>query len=106
MKQIVIVLKIKLLIIINEIMRNLIISFCMIFFFGFASAQETPAKKKQSTDTIQTKKSKHTTTQKSSNTKKGDTVHKQRSEQKKGKTVKSKGNTTPKSKDSITGIRP
>ncbi|WP_289660439.1 hypothetical protein [Flavobacterium panacagri] len=86
-------------------MRNLIISFCMIFFFGFASAQETPAKKKQSTDTIQAKKSKHTSTQKSSNTRKGDTVYKQRSEQKKGKTVKPKGNSTPQSKDSITGKR-
>ncbi|WP_343697901.1 hypothetical protein [Flavobacterium sp.] len=61
------------------------------------SAQETPAKKKQSTDTIQHKKSKHTTQK--SNTKKGDTINRQRTD-KKG-TTKSNRDMTPQRKDSI-----
>lgn len=86
-------------------MKNVIACLCMVLFFGFATAQETPAQKKQSTDTIH-KKSKHpTSTQKSSTTKKGDTVNRQRTD-KKGKTVKS-GNAskTPQRQDSI-GTRP
>ncbi|MCP2025272.1 hypothetical protein L1276_000412 [Flavobacterium sp. HSC-32F16] len=87
-------------------MKHLILSFCMILCFGFASAQETPVQKKQSTDTIHQKKSKHnTSTQKNSNTKKGDTVNKQRTD-KKGKTVKSAQSTTPQRKDSINGTKP
>lgn len=86
-------------------MRNLIASFCIILFFGFASAQETPVKKKQSTDTIHSKKSKHkTSTQKSITTKK-DTVNRQRTEQK-GKTTKSKENTTQQGRDTINRTRP
>ncbi|WP_163393156.1 hypothetical protein [Flavobacterium limi] len=70
-------------------MRNLIASFCMALCFGIASAQEAPAKKRQSTDTVH---SKHTT-KKSTNTRKTDTVSRQGTDQRKGKTVKSKGNT-------------
>lgn len=96
-----IVLKIRLLIKKNEIMRNLIVSFCTVLCFGIASAQEAPAKKRQSTDTVHNS-SKHTT-QKSSNSRKSDTVSKQRTDQKKSKTVKSKRNTnsTTQDKDSI-----
>ncbi|WP_426485239.1 hypothetical protein [Flavobacterium sp. 2] len=85
-------------------MRNLIASFCMILFFGFASAQETPVKTKQSTDTVHSKMSKHkTSTQKNTTTTK-DTINSRT--EKKGKTTKSGGNATPQRKDSINGTKP
>lgn len=82
-------------------MRNLIASFCMALCFGIASAQEAPAKKRQSIDTVHNS-SKHTT-KKSADTRKTDTVSRQSTDQRKGKTVKSKGNTntTTQRKDSI-----
>lgn len=86
-------------------MKNLIVSFCMILFFGFASAQETPVKKKQGTDTIHSQKSKHKSSTQKSTTTKQDTVNRQRTE-KKGKTVKSKENTTQQGRDTINRTRP
>ncbi|WP_294957827.1 hypothetical protein [uncultured Flavobacterium sp.] len=87
-------------------MKNLFLSFSLLLCFGLASAQETPVKKKQSTDTIQKKNKHHTDTQKSS-TRKADTINKQRTEQKKGKTSKSKNTdaTSPR-RDTINGTRP
>ena len=82
-------------------MKNVIACLCMILFFGFESAQETPSQKKQSTDTTHTKSKHPTKTQKSSTTKKGDTINRRRTD-KKGKTVKSGNvNKTPQSQDSI-----
>jgi uncharacterized membrane protein len=86
-------------------MKNLFLIGSMMLFFGYASAQETPAKVKQSTtktDTVQSKKTKKSTTKSSTTTHKTDSVS-QRNGQKKGKMKSSTTTTTQ--RDSLSGIK-
>ncbi|WP_135223782.1 hypothetical protein [Flavobacterium foetidum] len=78
-------------------MRNLILSFCMILFFGFASAQETPRtnKSKTQTDSTYQKKGKHT----KGTVKRGDTIKSKTPTQKQRKS--GSPTTTPPRRDTI-----
>ena len=84
-------------------MKNLIVTCSMLLCFGYAFAQETPQKTKQSktkTDTVYNKKEKRTT-EKSTAKRKTDTVSSNRTHQKKGNTTKTKGTETVPQRDSI-----
>ncbi|WP_345139506.1 hypothetical protein [Flavobacterium ginsengiterrae] len=80
-------------------MRNLFLIGCMLFSFSYASAQETPQKKRSTTKT-------DTVHKQNTSRSKTDTVNKQRTEKKKGMSKSTNKQTTAPRKDSINGTRP